>query len=380
MRRYSVRFLQLTLIAFLSTATLAAVDAQDSESFSVLDDEGRLVQFERDVAPIFRDRCLECHGPEEAKSDFRIDDAELLMDYIEAEDAESSVLYTDYLVIDDADMIMPPLSKGGPLSSGELAVIRLWINEGAHWPEGYQLKAKSDGEAEVEPEPKQEAEAPKTLGDRIWVFQGYLHPATVHFPIALFLLGGAFVVFGWKWPSVGTQIPLACLLIGTLTAVSASAMGWAFAPIQGYGDGWSLFDWEREVNVHRMSGAISTIIAVVISVVALMALWKDSEKLTRIWKIGLLALAAMIGLVGHQGGELRYGKDFYPEAFRILLGTNEDAEATDAADTESEAAADEAEAGQGSDAESPAEESAGSEETDAQSNATSEPETAESSE
>jgi hypothetical protein len=32
----------------------------------------------------------------------------------------------------------------------------------------------------------------------------------------------------------------------------------------------------------------------------------------------------MVGAVGHQGGELSYGHDFYPKAFRILFGTSED--------------------------------------------------------
>jgi hypothetical protein len=30
-----------------------------------------------------------------------------------------------------------------------------------------------------------------------------------------------------------------------------------------------------------------------------------------------------VGAVGHQGGEMSYGKDFYPRAIRILLGQPE---------------------------------------------------------
>jgi hypothetical protein len=32
----------------------------------------------------------------------------------------------------------------------------------------------------------------------------------------------------------------------------------------------------------------------------------------------------MVGAVGHQGGELTYGKDHYPRAFRILFGTEDE--------------------------------------------------------
>ena len=62
----------------------------------------------------------------------------------------------------------------------------------------------------------------------------------------------------------------------------------------------------------------------VVSVVALIALWRDSDSLTTVWKLGLIACAAMVGAVGHQGGEMNYGHDFYPKAWRILTGAPED--------------------------------------------------------
>ncbi len=343
MRLFSARSAQLLLAIALSLICFGSLRGQETETESaeaepvtVLDDEGRLVRFERDIAPILRSRCLECHGPEEAKADFRVDDVDTMMSYVEPEDVEGSMMFADFLVTDDEDTLMPPTSHGGPLSPGELALIRVWIEEGAVWPEGFELVAETQDDSEEAAAPEPEKLAPKTMGERIWVFQGYLHPATVHFPIAFFLLGAGFVVLGWKWPSVGTQIPLACLLLGALSAIAASAMGWAFAPEQGYGSGWSLFDWEREINVHRMSGAIVAVLAAIVALIALVALWKDSESMTKYWKIGLLALAAMVGLVGHQGGELSYGTDFYPKAFAILFGTDgEQAETeTDDVDTD----------------------------------------------
>ena len=299
-----------------------AAATESHETTSPLDDEGKLVQFERDIAPIFRAHCLECHGPEEAKNDFRIDDPEVLMDYIEPEDVQSSGMYVDYLTIDDEDMLMPPKSHGGPLTASQLALIRVWIEEGAHWPDGFELAATTavSSDENVKPTPP---EAPRSLSQRIWAAQGFLHPAVTHFPIAFFLLGGGFVVLGWKWPSVGTQIPLACLLLGACTAVAATLMGWSFAIQEGYGGSWNIFDWDREIDVHRWSGVIVAIVSSVCAIIALVALWKDSQTLTTVWKIGLLLCAGMVGAVGHQGGELNYGKDFYPKAFRILTGEPE---------------------------------------------------------
>ncbi|MCG8652727.1 MAG: cytochrome C, partial [Pirellulales bacterium] len=150
------------------------------------------------------------------------------------------------------------------------------------------------------------------------------------------LLGGGFVVLGWKWPSVGTQIPLACLLLGSLSAVAATLMGWSFAPERGYGTTWNPLDWSSEADVHRWSGLIVTIASVVFALIALRALWKDDVSLTKVWKVGLLLLAGMVGAVGHQGGELNYGEQFYPKAFGILWGTDGDADEEAAEPTDAE--------------------------------------------
>lgn len=320
-----VSFLMFCVAALLLMNAVSAQEADESGSEKVypLDESGRLVRFERDIAPLLRTACLECHGPDDAKNDFRVDDQEIFLEYIEAEDAESSTLYVDYLTIDDEDMLMPPESHGGPLSPAELALFRVWINEGANWPEGFEL-VESSGTSAGATAPIAPP-VPKTLSERVWTAQGFLHPATVHFPIALFLLGGAFVVLGWKWPAVGTQVPLACLVIGALSAIASTVMGWSFAPAQGFGSGWNIMDWDREIDVHRWSGLIVTVFSSVLALIALIAVWRDSESLNKTWKIGLLLCAAMVGAVGHQGGELSYGEDFYPRAWRILIGETEKA-------------------------------------------------------
>ncbi|NND96260.1 MAG: cytochrome C [Pirellulaceae bacterium] len=297
-----------TLLLVVFTVTGAA-----QEFVSPVDSDGRVVDFARDIGPILKSRCLECHGPDDAKEDFRVDDVDSLMSYVEPGDLESSTMYVDYLAIDDDESIMPPKSHGGPLTAAELALIRVWIEEGAHWPEDVELTAEVK-----KPEPV----APQSLVDRVWAFQGFFHPATVHFPVALLLFGAGFVVLGWKWPTVGTQIPLACLLFGAVTAIAATMMGWSFAQEKGYAS-WTKFDMDDEFFWHRWGGLIVTVTTTVMAIVALIAVKNKSESLTRVWKIGLLVAAAMVGAVGHQGGELTYGHDFYPKAIRILLGAND---------------------------------------------------------
>nr|WP_236696648.1 c-type cytochrome domain-containing protein [Rhodopirellula islandica] len=293
-----------------------------------VDEEGLVVNFERDIAPIFRQHCLECHGAEEAKADFRVDDRDTVFGYVEAEDLESSSMYIDYLVSEDDDMLMPPRSHGGPLAPAELALIRIWIEEGANWPEDAHLvQPDLDGSGQ----PVELADGirkgidPTQAGllARVWSFQGFLHPATVHFPIALFLVGGLFVVLGWKWPTLGTQVPLVCLLLGAATAIVATMMGWSFSVEKGYGS-WTKINLDSELFWHRWSAIIVTVLSSIFAIIALKSLRSDDEashqRLTNVWKIGLLVVAGMVGAVGHQGGELTYGKDFYPKAISILLG------------------------------------------------------------
>ena len=61
--------------------------SSSSEPTSETETTGPLVQFRRDVMPIFQKRCQSCHGAEDAKADFRIDDRDTVLGYIEPGDA-----------------------------------------------------------------------------------------------------------------------------------------------------------------------------------------------------------------------------------------------------------------------------------------------------
>lgn len=322
------------LTAWLLIAWIVPAGAQDGAR--PVDDQGRVVQFKRDISPIFAARCWECHNAKNAKSGFRIDTAESALDYIEPGDSGASTLMTEYLLSDDPDMLMPPASHQGPLSPAELALIRVWIDEGADWPEGYVIRAVGSGEGDDAAVDEAEGEsagqvdpAAKSLPQRLWAFQGYFHPATVHFPIALLLVGGLFVLVGLRYPVLGDHVALSCLFLGTASSIVASAMGWAFAVQRGYGS-WTRVDTNSEIFWHRWSAIIVTVLAIVISVVAIKALASGGKRLQWVWKLGLLGLAAMVGAVGHQGGELTYGELHYQQAFELILG--KPAEADQAAD------------------------------------------------
>ncbi len=195
-----------------------------------------------------------------------------------------------------------------------------------------------------EPEPQRSAILPV----RVWRFLGYFHPAVVHFPIALLMVGGLFVFVGLWSPTRGNHVALACLYLGTVSAVVASAVGWSFASQSGYG-GWAKFDFKSDVFWHRWSGVTVTVLAVLVSMMA----WRagSGAKWRLIWamgwKIGLVLLAVLVGLVGHQGGHLTFGKGHYDRAFDALRGPNAAATAVEQPAAEQEGPAEEAAAESG---------------------------------
>lgn len=102
------------------------------------------IDFNRDIRAILSNRCLTCHGPDEAerKADLRLDKAAGsradLGGYaaIVPGDPEASELLIRILT-DDEDDRMPPSETGAALTPEEITLLRKWIEEGAdyarHW-------------------------------------------------------------------------------------------------------------------------------------------------------------------------------------------------------------------------------------------------------
>lgn len=104
-------------------------------------DDEREVRFARDIQPILVERCLLCHGPDDAEAGLRLDSMEAAHGELPSGtqavvpgDAGASELIRR-LETDDEFVRMPP--DGDPLSEEEIALLRRWINEGgrfdAHW-------------------------------------------------------------------------------------------------------------------------------------------------------------------------------------------------------------------------------------------------------
>ena len=102
---------------------------------------GAPVEFNRDVRPIFSDKCYTCHGPDAAAKHvpFRLDseeaaEAELSggRHAIVAGHPESSEIVRR-ITAEKPALRMPPVSSGLKLSDAEIETLRQWIAQGAEW-------------------------------------------------------------------------------------------------------------------------------------------------------------------------------------------------------------------------------------------------------
>jgi hypothetical protein len=98
----------------------------------------KTVDFTTDIQPLLQAKCLKCHGPEKPKSGFRLDNRESALkggsegvDIIPGNSADSPLIHFAAGLVEDFEM--PPEGKGEPLTTGELALLRAWIDQGANW-------------------------------------------------------------------------------------------------------------------------------------------------------------------------------------------------------------------------------------------------------
>lgn len=101
------------------------------------------VDFVKDIAPIIRDSCLKCHGGEKTKGKLKLNTKADTMKGGESGKCINpgkptiSSFYT--LLIDpDPDVRMPEKAK--PLPQVQIDLIKKWIEQGADWPDGYEVK------------------------------------------------------------------------------------------------------------------------------------------------------------------------------------------------------------------------------------------------
>jgi hypothetical protein len=104
------------------------------------------VEFDRDIRPLFQEKCVECHGAKKNKADLRLDARVHAFKggesgpVLVAGSPEKSLL-VERITTAEEDQKMPP--KGEALSAAQIDKVRQWIAEGAVWPENDADRAAS---------------------------------------------------------------------------------------------------------------------------------------------------------------------------------------------------------------------------------------------
>lgn len=285
-------FLSFALIIFSYTNLFAQDDATDP-----------VVRFDL-IKPILEKNCVGCHNADDEAGGANLDDVDTIKDYIESGKPLESTMYHSILGTDGMSMMPPEEDDDGnklpPLSELEILAIHTWITQGASF-EGAEIKEK--------------VEETRAIVYRSFLFSGYFHPAIVHFPIALFSISAFFIIFCFRSEALSDDTAYYLLLLGTLSSVVACVFGWAFAdrnPVD-------IWDLSKGINRHRWVGIGVTVFAIAATVLG----WRArndvmGKRSNGMWKFGTVICAALIGLVGHQGGEEVYGEGFYDKAAEKL--------------------------------------------------------------
>lgn len=112
--------------------------------------------FAKKIQPILEENCVSCHTPEKKKGDWILtskkeafETGDNAPNIVPFDSAKSAIYHLTALDADDDDL-MPPAKSGGPLKKEEITLLKLWIEQGAPWPDDVKLTAKekkADGSA-----------------------------------------------------------------------------------------------------------------------------------------------------------------------------------------------------------------------------------------
>lgn len=152
------------------------------------------------------------------------------------------------------------------------------------------------------------------VGARLWTFMGKLHPLTVHFPIALLMVGAAAEFLRRRRvDGVVDRKPgaasLTCCVVGAVAAAISVAMGLSL----GETFTSSIVDW------HKAFGISCAVIAAVAAVLGLAANAKPGRRRLAWYRFCLVLAGVLVATTGHYGGMATYGEDYIPRAFRELV-------------------------------------------------------------
>ncbi|HEY0549759.1 MAG TPA: DUF1549 domain-containing protein, partial [Verrucomicrobiae bacterium] len=131
-------FQKLSALLIVFSAALTAQGKLTPEQIAKLPPPASApVDFVRDVKPIFDSACVKCHGKGKDKGGFSIETRAAFMQGGDSGAPIVSGKSAQSLIIElvsglDPENVMP--QKGSKLKPEQIALLRGWIDQGAHWP------------------------------------------------------------------------------------------------------------------------------------------------------------------------------------------------------------------------------------------------------
>lgn len=138
--------LTLALLALLPAAGLAQKAKEPGPVKVVELKRAEPVSYDKDVEPVFAKRCITCHSGPVKEGGFDLGSYEALVKGgrrgtpVVPGKGEGSLLYKS--MARTHKPFMPPRGEGDPVTPEELALVKLWIDQGAKAPTGQRVRPK----------------------------------------------------------------------------------------------------------------------------------------------------------------------------------------------------------------------------------------------
>jgi mono/diheme cytochrome c family protein len=127
--------LALTINAALATATAFAADKPAVDLSKLPPAATNKIEFAKDILPIFKKSCVDCHGPDVQMGDYRLDSRELALKkgehviaIVPGKSEQSPLIHYVARLVKDMDM---PPEGNDPLSKEQIGLLRAWIDQRA---------------------------------------------------------------------------------------------------------------------------------------------------------------------------------------------------------------------------------------------------------
>ncbi len=268
------------------------------------------------VEALFRQHCVKCHGSDGTGNKKRSRWPEI-PDFTNASwQARRSNAELTESILDGKGSAMPPLDDdvGEEQARGLVAYVRAFAptlgkpnQEEKGGPAfaptmGNSRQGDLVGPALAEPP---ETEAPLSFFEKLARWLGKTHPPAVHFPIAL--LTAAMVAELLRMATgkpAFDAISRYCIWFGTLTAVTAGALGWCAGSFRLTDASWVLM-------THRWLGTSTTVCAVLVLLLSEASHRPDRRRTRMSFRVALLVVAVLVSATGFFGGAVVFGLNHY---------------------------------------------------------------------